>query len=166
MSAGWDYTELSPPLSDTRVDNINYQQGVIDELPLLSIDIPDEILIKNVDIRIRDSQSYWDQPDGFNLNEVRQENKRLHIGKQVDVTKLYRFQVPYVENQIFVAVESLISYLTAQQPQPEVYPAQDSVQSRKIAIDLEKALASHSQKFELSRKLEQCVYNLMLKRLG
>lgn len=166
MSSGWDYAELAPPLSDQRVDNISSQQGVLDELPQLNIDIPDGDLIHNLDIRIRDSQSYWDDPEGFNLNEVRQENKRLHIGKQVDVTKLYRFQVPYIENEIFVAVETIIAYLTSQQPQPEVYPAEDEIQQRKFAIDLEKALSAHSQKFELSRKMEQCVRNLMLKRIG
>ena len=166
MSAGWDYAELAPPLPDTKVDNINAQTGVIDQLPILSVDIPDADLIRNLDLRIRDSQGYWDSPDGFNLNQVRQENKRLHIGKQVDVTKLYRFQVPYIENEIFVATETIIAYLTSQQPQPEVYPAEDSIEARKFAIDLEKALSAHSQKFELSRKMEQCVRNLLLKRIG
>lgn len=166
MSSGWDYSELAPPLPDTRVDNISQQQDVIDKVPMLSVDIPDADLIRNIDLRIRDSQSYWDAPDGFSLNMVRQENKRLHIGKQVDVTKLYRFQVPYVENEIFVATETIIAYLTSQQPQPEVYPSEDTIQARKFAIDLEKALTAHSQKFEISRKMEQCVRNLMLKRVG
>lgn len=166
MSAGWDYTELAPPLSDTRVDNINSQVGVIDTLSSLSLEVDDAQLVKNIEMRVRDSQGYWDTPEGFNLNEARQENKRLHIGQQVDVTKLYRFQVPYVENEIFVATETIIAYLTSQQPQPEVYPAQDDIQARKFARDLEKALAAHSQKYELSRKLEQCVRNLLLKRLG
>lgn len=166
MSAGWDYTELDPPLSDTRVDNITSQIGVIDQLSSLSLEVDDDQLVRNIELRIRDSQSYWNTPEGFNLNEARQENKRLHVGQQVDVTKLYRFQVPYVENEIFVATETIIAYLTSQQPQPEVYPAQDAIQSRKFAQDLEKALQAHSQKFEISRKLEQCIRNLMLKRLG
>lgn len=164
--SGWDYTELSPPLDDTRVDYIQNQTGTIDRLPQLDIDLKDEVLIKNMEVRIADSSQYWDDPDGFNLHEVRQENRRLHMGRQVDVTKLYRFQVPYVENEIFVATETIIAYLTAQQPQPEVYPSQDEIQSRKFAVDLEKALTAHSQKYELSRKLEQCVRNLLLLRLG
>lgn len=166
MSAGWDYSELSPPLADQKVDNISSQEGTIDTLPMLTFDVPDTDIIKALDLRIKDSQGYWDDPEGFNLGTARAENKRLHIGKQVDVTKLYRFQVPYIENEIFVATETIIAYLTAQQPQPEVYPSQDEIQSRKIAIDLEKALSSHSQKFELSRKMEQCVRNLLLQRVG
>jgi len=163
---GWDYQELSPPLNDTRVDAISHQIGVIDELPILTLDAPDEILVDDLYKRIQDSQAYWDKADGFNLNEARQENKRLHNGQQINTSRLYRFQVPYVENEIFVATETIIAYLTSQQPQPEVYPSQDNIQARKFATDLEKALTAHSEKFELSRKMEASVRNLLLKRVG
>lgn len=165
--AGWDYEETSPPLDDMRVDRLqDVPTGEIDQLPVLSLDIPDADIIKNLDMRVEDSQSYWNKPEGFNLREARNENMRLFLGRQVDVSRLYRFQVPYVENQLFVAVETIVAYLTNQQPQPEVYPAQDTDSSRIIAGDLEKALMAHSQKFQLSRLLEVCVRNLMLKRLG
>lgn len=164
--AGWDYEQISKPLDDTRVDNISQQNGQIDSIPSLSIDIPDDEIIRNLDGRIDDAMSYWNQPDGFNLSGARNENVRLHLGKQIDVTHLYRFQVPYVENEIFVSTETIVSYLTSQQPQPEVAPAQDTDQSKKIAVDLEKALMSHSARFEINRKLEVAVRNLLLKRIG
>lgn len=164
--SGWDYTELSPPLDDTRVDNIASQVGVIDRLPPLRTDLSDDEMVKNIQMRVQDSVTYYNNPDGFNLNEARQENKRLVIGKQVDVSKLYRFQVPYVENEIFVAQETMIAYLTAQQPQPEVYPAQDGIQSKKFAIDLEKALTAHSQKFQLQKLLDQSLRNLFTQRVA
>lgn len=164
--SGWDYTELSPPLDDTRVDNISSQVGVIDRLPPLRTDLDDGQLVHNIQLRVQDSEDYYNNPDGFNLNEARQENKRLVIGKQVDVTKLYRFQVPYVENEIFVAQETLIAYLTAQEPQPEVYPAQDNMQSKKFAIDLEKALTAHSQKFQITKLLDQSLRNLFTQRVA
>jgi hypothetical protein len=164
--AGWDYEQISPPLNDQRVDNIAQQSGEIDRLPVLSIDLPDAQIISNLNARINDAQTYWDIPEGFNLREARNENTRLHLGRQIDVTHLYRFQVPYVENEIFVAVETIVAYLTSQTPQAEVYPAKDSDQSKKIAIDLEKALIAHSQQFELSRKLEVAVRDVLLKRIG
>lgn len=164
--SGWDYEEITRPLNDTRVDDIQDQSGQIDSVPTLSIDLPDREIITNLDRRIEDSQSYWNIPEGFNLRESRNQNLRMHMGRQVDVTRLYRFQVPYVENEIFVGVETIVSYLTAQQPQPEVYPSQDTPQSKRMAIDLEKALCAHSQKFELTKKIEVAVRNLLLKRIG
>lgn len=165
--AGWDYEQISPVLNDQRVDRIDdAPSGEIDRLPSLSLDIPDLDIIKNLDFRINDSRTYWDIPEGFNLRESRNESMRLFLGKQIDVTHLYRFQVPYVENQIFVGVEAIVAYLTTRQPQPEVYPAQDTPRSRILAVDLEKVLSSHSQKFQLNRIFEVCVRNLLLKRVG
>lgn len=165
--AGWDYEQISPPLNDQRVDRLeDVPSGEIDRLPSLNLDIPDKDIIRNLDLRIEDSRTYWDIPEGFNLRESRAENMRLFLGRQIDVTHLYRFQVPYVENEIFVAVETIVAYLTNQQPQPEVYPAQDDQRSRILAVDLEKALSAHSQKFHLTALLEVCVRNLLLKRLG
>jgi hypothetical protein len=165
--AGWDYEQISPVLNDTRVDNLaDAPNGEIDRIPALNLDLPDTSIIKNLDARINDARTYWDIPEGFNLREARNENTRLYVGRQIDVTHLYRFQVPYVENQIFVAVEAIVAYLTNQAPQPEAYPAQDTDQSRKFAMDLEKALMAHGEKFQIKRLLEISVRNLLLKRIG
>lgn len=165
--AGWDYEQISPPLNDQRVDRLDEAPaGEIDQLPSLNLDITDSDIIRNLDARIEDSKTYWDNPEGFNLRNSRNENMRLFLGKQIDVTHLYRFQVPYVENEIFVAEETIVSYLTNQRPQPEVYPAQDTTRSRLIAMDLEKATMAHGQMFHIDRLLEVSVRNLLNKRLG
>ena len=149
-----------------RVDNIVDQLGVIDSLPALSLDIPDNELIKNLNYRISDSTAYWDQPMGFNLKQARANNSKLLVGKELETTTLYRYQKMYVENQIFVANESIIAYLTQNPAVPEVIPAQDSITSRKLAIDLEKALKSHSQTVNLNRIVDTMARNLLSKRIG
>ena len=149
-----------------RVDNISDQLGVIDSLPALSLDIPDNELIKNLNYRISDSTAYWDQPMGFNLKQARANNSKLLVGKELETTTLYRYQKMYVENQIFVANESIIAYLTQNPAVPEVIPAQDSITSRKLAIDLEKALKSHSQTVNLNRIVDTMARNLLSKRIG
>jgi hypothetical protein len=165
--AGWDYEQISPPFADTRVDRLDGDAtGQIDRLAALTLDIPDTDIIRNLNARIEDSRTYWDLPEGYNLRESRNENMRLFLGKQIDVSHLYRFQVPYVENEIFLALETIVSYLTTQNSQPEVYPAQDSDRSKLLAIDLEKALMAHSERFQLNRLVETCVRNLFTKRLG
>ena len=167
MANNWDYQQTSPILNDTKVDRIaDVPTGQIDSLPPLSIDIPDNQIIKNLDERIDDSVGYWDDPSGFNLKNSRNENLRFYLGKQNDVRSLYRFQTPYVENQIYIAQQAITAYLTANTPSPEVSPAQDSPHAHQFALDLEKVLIAHSQKVELQRLLESSVKNALNKRLG
>lgn len=164
--AQWDSEQTAKPLNDTKVDNIADHTGPIDELPSLSIDIPDSQIIRNLDTRIQDSVDYWDTSDGYNLKVRRNENIRQYLGKQHDVRSLYRFQLPYVENQIYIAEQAIIAYLTAQNPQPEVSPAQDTPSSKQFALDLEKVQMSHSQKVKLTQILESAVRNALNKRVG
>lgn len=90
----------------------------------------------------------------------------MYLGQYVDEGQLYRFQIPYVENEIFVATETIVSYLTSEPAGPEVYPAQDTQQSKILASDLEKGLRGWSQKMEVSRELESAIRNLLLKQVG
>lgn len=91
---------------------------------------------------------------------------KMYLGREVDEGQLYRFQIPYNENEIFVAVQSIVAYLTSRTPSAEVYPAQDSQMSRILATDIEKAIEAHSDKFQLNMELASVVRHLMLKRVG
>lgn len=160
------FTVATPRLNDRRVDDIGDQNNVIDTLTALNIDLSDSDLIKQFNARIEDSKTYWDQPQGFNLKQARANNSRLLVGKEIETQTLYRYQKTYVENQIFVANESIIAYLTQNPAVPEITPAQNSITSRKIAIDLEKALKAHSQTVNLDRILDTVARNLLAKRVG
>src|SRR5215469_7528924 len=164
--AEWDSEQTAKPLNDTKVDNLEQAKGVIDEVPTLGIDIPNQQIIKNLDNRIDDSINYWDSTDGYNLKVRRNENVRQYLGKQQDVRSLYRFQLPYVENQIYIAEQAIVAYLTAQNPQPEISPAQDTPASKQFALDLEKVQMAHSQKVKLTQILESAVRNSLNKRVG
>lgn len=167
MANNWDYEQANPPLDDTKVDRLlEAPSGVIDELSPLTIDIPDHQIIQNLNQRIDDSIAYWDRPQGHNLRTSRSDNARLYLGKQLDVRSLYRFQIPYIENQIYVAEQSITAYLTAERPQPEVAPAQDTPMSKKFASDFEKILMSHSQKVNLQQILETAVKHALNDRIG
>lgn len=162
-----NHDQLNNPFDDTTVDNLqDAPTGIIDQVSSLSFDIPDNTIIKNLENRIQDSQEYWNKPSGFNLKQVRADNTRLYLGKHLDQNKLYRYQTPYVENQIYVGEEAIIAYLTAQNPQPEVYPAQDNQQSRIFAQDLEKAMKAHSDMFHIAELLGGTVRNALNKRIG
>ena len=161
-----DYESIQAPFQDNAVDNIGRQDGVIDILPKLSMFIPDQDMIKNLNDRIQDSINYWNDTQGYNLQYARAQSERMVIGKQIDISKLYRYQIPYVDNEIHVAIDTIISYVTAQSPRPEVYPAQSTEKSKIIARDLEKAIMAYNDLHELSSVFEQALYGVLVKRLG
>jgi hypothetical protein len=88
------------------------------------------------------------------------------IGKQIDTSKLYRYQIPYIDNETHIAIDSIISYATAQVPRSEVYPHDSSDNARILAKDIEKAQHAHSDKFALDRIFEESTWNLLVKRVG
>lgn len=162
-----NHDQLTNPFGDTTVDNLqDAPVGVIDHVSTLNFDVPDNTIIKNLERRIADSQDYWNRPAGFNLKQVRYDNIRMYLGKHLDQNKLYRYQTPYVENQVYVGEEAIIAYLTAQNPAPEVYPSQDTPRSRIFAQDLEKAMKSHSDMFHFSELMAGAVRNVLNKRIG
>lgn len=164
-----DFDEQIGPYTDAKVDNIQQQSGVVDTLPALpglDIDLPDKAITANLDRRIEDSLAYWNDPKGFNLKVSRNHMTMMHLGKQVDESRLYRYQIPYIENEMFVGFETMVAYLTSQAPQPETYPGQDTDSSRILSGDLEKALMAHSEKFNIARLFENAVRDCLNKRLG
>lgn len=164
--AGSNWEQIIKPYLDTKVDDFVDSQGVIDQVASLALNIPDKQLTANLDARIKDSEEYWNNPKGFDLKTSRAKNIKFYLGRQIDEGQLYRFQIPYVENEIFVATETMVAYLTSQDPQPEVYPASDSDASKILAADLEKGLRGHGQKVDIHTHLETCVRNLLIKRVA
>jgi hypothetical protein len=135
-----EYDRTAPVLDNTSVDNIAAAPtGEIDQLASLSLDMPDRDIIRNLNQRIDDSQSYWNDAKGFDLKNARAENTRLHLGK-VDESGLYKHQKQYKENQIFVGEESIVAYVTSQIAGPLVIPAGREDMHKLFASDLEKAI--------------------------
>lgn len=158
---------VAKPFSDTSVDDLeNANSGVIDSLPTLDIDIADSVITKNLEDRIQDSIKYWNNTEGFNLEKNRNENMRMYLGKHVDTTRLYKYQTPYVENQIYIGINAIIAYLTARTATPETYPTDDSPQAKNFSQSLEKALQAWASKQEFAEKQEDVVRNTLIKRLG
>lgn len=160
------YDRTSAVYDNTNVDSISEQDGVIDKLPALSLDIDDSEIIKNLNYRINDSRDYWDDAKGFDLKNVRNENTRYFLGK-IDEKGLYKHQKPYKENQIFLGEQSVTSYVTAQMAGPVVIPASKEDRSKLFAGDLEKAIKAHGEDVvDLEAIIELCCRNMRLKRIS
>lgn len=150
------------PFSDTKVDNISEQDGIIDQFAPIDLDIPDDKLIENINQRIEDSKTYYNDANGFDLEQKRAENLRFYLGLQADSADYYDQEDPYIENQIRRAVDSIVSYATARSPQSVVTPAEDTPQAKKFASNLEKAHNMHSEKFDLRGLIEIMVRSWLL----
>lgn len=142
------------------------ETGLVEELPVLAIDVPDRELIEHFKRWEADAKSYWNDPKGFNLEDRRKKNERYYKGIQLDEDKLYSYQIPYVQNELFIATETITAYTTSSNPSAEVLPEDDSVQSKVMSESLEWGLNVHSDKFKLGEKLEKAERNMYLKYVG
>lgn len=150
------------PFSDTSVDNIRDEDGRIDQFAPIDLRISDKRLIENINQRIEDSKTYYDDPQGFNLTMKRSENLRMYLGIQVDGADFYEQEEPYIENQIRGAVESIVTYCTARTPQSEVVKGNSTPEAGKFASNLAKAHHQHSVDFDLRGLLAILVRNWLL----
>lgn len=142
------------------------ETGLVDELPVLALNVPDKELITNFKRWEEDSKAFWNNPKGFNLEDRRKKNVRYYKGEQLDQDKLYSYQIPYVQNELFVATETIAAYTTSSDPTAEVYPEDDTTQSKVMAESLEWGINVHNEKFKLAEKLNKIERSVYLKYVG
>lgn len=154
------------PYTDPTVDQYLESDGYIDQFGLLDLAIKDQDLIDNLNERIEDSRGYYNDPNGFDLEQQRAENLRMYLGVQANAADYYDQEDPYIENQIRPAVDAIVSYATARSPQSVVTPADDTPQAKKFAANLEKAHNMHSVEFDLRGIIEVQVRSWLLNQEG
>lgn len=142
------------------------ETGMIEDKPVLALDVEDKELIENFKRWERDAKTYWNDPKGCRLDERRKKNWNYYKGRQLDEDKLYSYQIPYIQNELFIATETITAYTTSSDPTAEVLPEDDNVQSKVMAESLEWALNVHSEKFKLAEKIEKAERNMYLKYVG
>lgn len=157
---------FTQPQSDYNLDDLANKDGELYQLPTISLELKDEYIIKNLHNIIEDSKDYYNDINHFNLKNKRLKNAQMLQGQHLAENKLYRHQTPFIDNEIFVGIDSILAYVCAQTPRAEVYPASDKKDSIVLAQNLEKYMLAHSEKFELPRKMEGAVYNLIGKYVG
>lgn len=146
--------------------DIENYDGVIEATEIFDLDLDEGVLLKNFRRAITDSEGYWNRAKGFNLAEIRQENKKLWLGNHYDEYELHDHQTPYIDNRTFISVESSIAYVTAKVAQPEVYPAQDTDVSKYLAQDLQRALVAHAELDRLDQKARRISRHAYIAHLG
>lgn len=150
---------------DNNIDHPT-ETGELVELPVLGLDVKDKELIDNFRRWEEEAKKYWNNATGYNLESKRKKNMNYYRGLQLDTDRLYSYQVPYTQNELFIATETITAYTTSSEPSAEVLPEDDTIQSKVMAENLEWGLNVHSEKFKLAEKLEKAERNMYLKYLG
>lgn len=149
------------------MDDDKLQEGQVDEGAVFGLDVSDEELLRLIKSPIDKSKAHWEDKKGPNLTEARRRNRAYWLGEQVDDRDLYDYNVKYIDNRIFVAVETVSSAVSARNPQPEAAPAQNTITSTQLAKDVENALLAYADKYRLNMMaFRPAVRHLLIYRLG
>lgn len=148
----------------TTVSDDVKSEDVAEETTLFNLNLKDEEIIRMLKKPIEKSEQVWESRYG--LSKVRDTNRKLWLGDHLDKSALYDHNVPYVDNRIFVSVETVVATVNARIPQPEVFPANDTKTSKQLAQDVEKGCEAHSEKHFLNNKFKYATRNLLTDRIG
>jgi len=144
------------------------QEGLLQvgssEMPL-ALNLKDEDILRIIGKRVEDGETYWNKE--LQLDEIRKNAEDYYLGKTVDEKDLYEFQVPYRNNRILTAVETLLPMLTSQIPLPVVTEGRDTDESRELAHDLEDVLLAGYDDFGVRRAFNVVGRHILMgKRVG
>lgn len=143
------------------------QEGIIDEGLVFDLEeLSDKELIALLKNQITKSESFWNNKKGFDLKQLRETNEKLWLGQQIDESKLYDHNARYIDNRIFTSTETIVSSVTARSPQPDVYPAQDTITSKQLAQDLSDSLIGYSEKYHINMQFKFATRHMLIYRLG
>ncbi len=150
---------------DPTIDALDGQEGVAEPQDTFSLDLPDSDITQVLNERINDSRTFWNDATSFNLKDRRERNNRFVVG---DHWHDYGggAGIPYVQNEIFTAEQVIAAYVTGSMPELEVYPAQDTPESRRLAQNVNSMLRYHSEEHDLQGILCNVVLSILNNYIG
>lgn len=110
------------------------QEGELDSYNPLTINLSDEEVAEAIGKRVTDGEKFWN--DKFDLDKNRKINKSYWDGSYYDHKSLHQHQVPYQNNRVFIASETLIPLINSKPAQPVVVPAKDTDISKENAKNI------------------------------
>jgi hypothetical protein len=148
--------------------NNERQEGVLpestNEVPL-ALGLEESDILRIIGKRVEEAEQFWNKELG--LDDVRKKSDDYYIGNTYQEDDLYEFQVPYKNNRILTAVETLLPMITSQIPQPIATEGRDTDESRELAHDLEDVLVAKYDDFGVRRTFTRIGRHLLMgKRVG
>lgn len=130
----------------------------VEDTPL-ALDLKDDEILRIIGNRIEDGETYWNKE--LNLDDVRTTSENYYKGNTYKEEDLYDFQVPYKNNRILTAIETLIPMAVSQVPQPVVTEGSDTDESRLLSHDLEDVLLAQYEDLDLKGCFTMAIRHLL-----
>lgn len=141
------------------------KEGLLEGGDALTLTLTDEEILQIIGKRVEDSKAYWNKV--LDLDNIRKEAEKYYWNKPFDKDSLYDYQIPYKDNRIFIAIETLLPLVTTNPPQPIAGEAEDTQASRELSKNLETAHLALYEDLYLKAKLQGVVRHLLMgMRLG
>ena len=151
----------SPNLIGTAPNEDERREGLIaDQGEALGLNLTDEQVASIIGNRVSEAEGWWNKE--LKLDSVRKQAEDAYLGNTYSADDLYEHQVPYKNNRILTAVETLVPMITSQPAQPVVTEAQDTDESRQLAMDLGEVLLAQYEDMYLKAKLGLIARHLMV----
>lgn len=131
----------------------------------LSIDIPDDELVKRVVKTLQSSIDHWEQAPWL-LSQTDRENIRYLLGDQLDEKYLLPHQARYVDNRLHAAVRAILAYATGQLAKPELLPSKTDDKYKRMAKSMEGFLYQHALDHEVNSEMRLGVKNIISRKRG
>ena len=147
-------------------DRDERQEGVIEAAgEPLTLELEDKDIVQLIGTRVKDNEDWWNKELG--LDEVRKENEKYYLGNTFDPKDLYEWQIPYKNNRILTAIETIVPLAVSQPAEPIVTEARNTDESRQLASDLGNVLFSLYEDLYIKSKLSMVARHLLAgKRIG
>jgi hypothetical protein len=125
------------------VNNDERKTGILpggsEDMPL-SLDLNEEDILRVIGNKVEESENFWNKE--LKLDEVRKTADDYYLGNTYKEEDLYEFQIPYKNNRIITAVETLLPMVVSQIPLPIATEGSDTDESRQLSDDLEDVLVT------------------------
>jgi len=155
--------------NDNNPSNQSFLQEQKQAAELFNIDAADSDITSVLRNRIAASEKFYDSDPSYKIKDTRKKNAQMLFGdhyKAGSYPTLRGSSIQYQEAQIYSALQTIISYVTARIPEVEARPWTNSVAGRMIARDFAKYAEAHGVEHDIKGKVERMLYDLMQKRVG
>src|SRR3990167_7451297 len=103
-------------------DRDERQEGVIEAGgEPLTLDLEDKDIVQIIGTRVTDAEQWWNKELG--LDEARKESEKYYLNQSYNEKDLYEWQVPYKNNRILTAIETIIPMAVNNPAEPIVTEA-------------------------------------------
>lgn len=136
---------------------------------LFDINASDHDITTTLRNRIAKSEKFYESDPAYKLSDTRKKNAQMLFGDHYKAGKypeLRTSSFKYTEPQIYIGVQTLVSYLTTRIPEVEARPWNNNIPGKMIARDFAKYAEAHAIEHDLRGKAERVIYDVIQKRVG